>query len=105
MKVTYCDVCGEVLKENESLFLVGINATTVCNISSTETYFNPPQNVGYQQIQNSNVRLHYFCITCKTILDGLLYANRLEVEKLKKQLTELMAKKAAKEKVKTKENK
>lgn len=99
MRTLFCDVCGDIIPENKTQFIVGINETKVNNVDTSEDYFNPKPNPLHSGQMVQNVRIYHFCDTCKGILDMLLNSNQQEVAKMKEELNALMKRKTVKEKV------
>jgi len=80
MRVDYCDLCGQPLKENDNYILYMIPSTEENSVTSVKNYF--------EQLQKIEKEIKDICPTCKTIIEKIF---ELRLQNLNKISNELLA--------------
>ena len=85
MKVTYCDICGALIKEGEKKYVLGINEVIQQDEGQNQiegfTDFIRKYKQGMDKVQ-----VYEICIICKKILEHLFRMRKKERKAILKEI-------------------
>jgi len=86
MKLTVCDICGEVI--NSKMYRMVISEELTGNELSKVRDFN-----AYVEKTLNNVEVYEVCENCKKVFDSLLAMRKEELKKLKEKFNKISGEK------------
>jgi hypothetical protein len=90
MKITYCDICYQVIKPGDKKYVLAIHILTQKgNENKEETYEALQRNYQYY----NKIEHHEVCVECKKVLEYFFHVRKEELRKIKKELDKLYKKK------------
>jgi len=91
-QVTYCDICGELIKQSEDKFLLGLLQVTETNsppIRDNRKKEMQEYLIKYYEDQRGGILVFEICAECKKILYHLFNMKKEERTKILKTLEDI----------------
>ena len=92
MRVSYCDICHNVLKVGKRKIVLGVLTTEQPNADNNEEELRDVMSKGLQY-SYQGIKTYEICLECEKVLDRFFHIRKEELTKINKEIEKIYKKK------------